>query len=78
MKSAPVIERAFAAGCVDISVRGDWEDVQVELGLARERITPKPDYLAESFGPGKLVDSSKYFIVAADALGNGVSSSPSR
>jgi homoserine O-acetyltransferase len=33
--------------------------------------------LAESFGPGKLVDSSKYFIVAADALGNGVSSSPS-
>jgi homoserine O-acetyltransferase len=28
-------------------------------------------------GPGKLADSSKYFIVAVDAFGNGVSSSPS-
>jgi homoserine O-acetyltransferase len=28
-------------------------------------------------GPGRLADSSKYFIVAVDALGNGVSSSPS-
>ena len=51
VESAPVIESAFAAGCVDISVSGDWEDVQVELGLARERTTPRPDYLAESFGP---------------------------
>lgn len=28
-------------------------------------------------GPGKLADSSKYFIVAVDAFGSGVSSSPS-
>lgn len=28
-------------------------------------------------GPGRLADSSKYFIVAVDAFGNGVSSSPS-
>jgi homoserine O-acetyltransferase len=28
-------------------------------------------------GPGKIADSSKYFIVAVDAFGNGVSSSPS-
>lgn len=28
-------------------------------------------------GPGKLFDSSKYFIIAVDAFGNGVSSSPS-
>jgi homoserine O-acetyltransferase len=33
--------------------------------------------LADLFGPGKLVDSSKYFVVALDALGDGVSSSPS-
>ncbi|MFN3651684.1 MAG: alpha/beta fold hydrolase [Armatimonadota bacterium] len=33
--------------------------------------------LAGSIGPGKLVDSSRYFVVAVDALGNGVSSSPS-
>ena len=28
-------------------------------------------------GPGKLFDSDKFFVVAIDALGNGVSSSPS-
>jgi homoserine O-acetyltransferase len=28
-------------------------------------------------GPGKLADSSKYFIIAVDSLGNGISSSPS-
>jgi homoserine O-acetyltransferase len=33
--------------------------------------------LAGSIGPGKLVDSSKYFVIAIDAIGNGVSSSPS-
>jgi homoserine O-acetyltransferase len=31
----------------------------------------------ELIGPGKLADSSKYFIVAVDAFGSGVSSSPS-
>lgn len=33
--------------------------------------------LAAQIGPGKLVDSSRYFVVAVDGLGNGVSSSPS-
>jgi len=33
--------------------------------------------LVELIGPGKLVDSSKYFVVAVDTLGDGVSSSPS-
>jgi homoserine O-acetyltransferase/O-succinyltransferase len=28
-------------------------------------------------GPGKLADSAKYFVIAVDAFGNGVSSSPS-
>jgi homoserine O-acetyltransferase len=28
-------------------------------------------------GPGKFVDSSKYFVILVDSLGNGVSSSPS-
>lgn len=30
-----------------------------------------------SIGAGKLVDSSKYFVIAVDALGNGISTSPS-
>ncbi len=33
--------------------------------------------LLDLIGPGKLADSSKYFVVAIDALGNGISSSPS-
>ncbi len=33
--------------------------------------------LATLIGPSKLVDSSKYYVIAVDALGNGVSSSPS-
>ncbi|HWT02493.1 MAG TPA: alpha/beta fold hydrolase [Pyrinomonadaceae bacterium] len=30
-----------------------------------------------NLGPGRLIDSTKYFVVAVDALANGVSSSPS-
>lgn len=33
--------------------------------------------LGGAIGPGKMIDSSKYFVIATDALGNGVSSSPS-
>lgn len=33
--------------------------------------------LLSSVGPGKLADSSNYFVILVDALGNGVSSSPS-
>jgi hypothetical protein len=32
-ETAPVIERAFDEGYVDPIVMGDWDDVQVELGL---------------------------------------------
>ena len=35
------------------------------------------EQLVSSFGPGRLVDSSRYFVIAIDALSNGVSSSPS-
>lgn len=33
--------------------------------------------LVDLIGPGKLVDSTKYFVIAVDALGDGVSCSPS-
>jgi hypothetical protein len=32
-EAAPIIEQAFAEGYVDPTVMGDWDDVQVELGL---------------------------------------------
>lgn len=41
MESASIIERAFAADCVDESIPGDWEDVQVELGLKPFREKPR-------------------------------------
>jgi hypothetical protein len=62
VECAPLIERVFAARHVDIAVYGDWEDVQIKLGLRQERATPKPDYLADSLGPelsAKLADLSR-------------------
>jgi len=44
VEAASVIERAFAENRIDISIPGDWEDVQVGLGLLPARITPKPRY----------------------------------
>jgi hypothetical protein len=42
LEAVPVIERAFAAGSVDMSVMGDWDEVQVELGLkSREEVPEK-------------------------------------
>lgn len=35
------------------------------------------EQLKSNFGPGKLIDSDLYYVVAIDALSNGVSSSPS-
>lgn len=40
--AAPVMEAAFAGNAVDLSVGGDWEDMQIELGLLSERTTPPP------------------------------------
>lgn len=39
--------------------------------------TGTSEQLINLIGPGKLVDNSKFFVVAVDAFGNGVSSSPS-
>jgi len=55
--AAPVMERAFAANCVDESVAGDWEDVQIELGLKKERTTPARslwERLADHRPPAKV------------------------
>lgn len=32
-EAAPLIKRAFDADCVDTMVMGDWDEVQIELGL---------------------------------------------
>jgi hypothetical protein len=44
MGSLALIEEAFEAGCVDEMMMGDWEDIQIKLGLISERITPRKSY----------------------------------
>jgi hypothetical protein len=47
VETAPLMEEAFGGQQVDLSVDGDWEDIQIRLGLLSERITPRPDYNPE-------------------------------
>jgi hypothetical protein len=37
-----LIEEAFKSGNVDESVDGDFEDIQVQLGLIEKRANPRP------------------------------------
>jgi hypothetical protein len=48
-EAAPLMERAFAAGYVDPTVAGDWEDVQVEMGLKETRETPRSYSILDTF-----------------------------
>lgn len=45
--AAPVMEAAFAGGAVDLEINGDWEDVQIDLGLIQERTTPPPAFFGQ-------------------------------
>lgn len=47
VEAADVMAAAFAADKVDWSIQGDWEEVQIALGLLTERITPAPERWAE-------------------------------
>lgn len=40
VETAPLMQRAFAADKVDLLVRGDWGDVQVDLGLKTRVVFP--------------------------------------
>lgn len=39
-EAVSLVERVFESGNVDISVMGDFEDFQIELGLLEKRLTP--------------------------------------
>jgi hypothetical protein len=45
VEAASLMEEAFAANRVDLFISGDWEGVQIQLGLLEERQTPVPDYV---------------------------------
>ena len=42
VETADTMAAAFKVNKVDVSILGDWEDVQIRLGLLNERITPAP------------------------------------
>lgn len=44
LEHIPLISTMYAEDKVDWSVNGDWDDVQIELGLLEQRLTPKPNY----------------------------------
>ena len=46
-EAAPVMAEAFESRHVDLSVVGDWEDIQIDLGLLTKRLTPKPRALPD-------------------------------
>ena len=48
-ESIDAIRKAFNRGNVDITVAGDLEDVEIELGLREKRETPQPNYLNPEF-----------------------------
>jgi len=43
VEAVVVMERAFAADRVNLSIAGDWQDVQIALSLLDERQTPRPE-----------------------------------
>ena len=49
VNSIDVIRKAFNNGNVDITVAGDLEDVEIQLGLRTKRNTPQPNYLNPEF-----------------------------
>lgn len=50
VESADTIEKAYAAERVDLTILGDWEDAQIELGLLSKRKTPARNYIMEDLG----------------------------
>ncbi len=44
VESAPAIEKAFAADRIDCMMEGDWDEVQVSLGLKSRDQVPKKDF----------------------------------
>jgi hypothetical protein len=50
-----LIEKAFAAGHVDEMIQGDFEDVEIELGLREERSHPRTPFFP--FGPPPDLES---------------------
>jgi hypothetical protein len=58
VEAIDIIRGAFRRNSVDISIAGDLEDVEIELGLRDHRVTPAPYYpiLSGNWSPQPAVD----------------------
>ena len=69
VEAAPLIERAYASGKTAVYVCGDWEDVQIKLGLKTKRDTPEwtcRDAIRKERGPfAKLLSLAENFRLRA-------------
>lgn len=61
LESVAIVEEAFEKGCVNERVGGDWEDIQVLLGLkpARERPRTLPPLFLDSFSSDEFAHQAK-------------------
>jgi hypothetical protein len=60
VEAMPVIQQAYQEDCVDMSIHGDLEDVEIDLGLRKERSTPRPNFLLNDYLPPDF-NISEYF-----------------
>jgi hypothetical protein len=68
-ESIEIISDTFKRQCVDISIPGDLEDVEIALGLRTKRVTPKPNYNTLSSETMKNIeDIRKHFRLDEDDM----------
>ncbi len=67
LEAVPLIERAFAADRVDEFITGDWDNVQVELGL--KEAPPDPPMLLDPFERrGQPISPDQFEIVSPGVM----------
>lgn len=49
-ESDELVRKAYQSENVDLTLMGDYEDFQIEVGLLEERMTPARNYFAEEYG----------------------------
>jgi hypothetical protein len=55
LETLPLMEKAFAADAVDLMMQGDWEDVQIDMGVKEKRDTERPSLFPAGFAPLEVV-----------------------
>jgi hypothetical protein len=59
VEAIDVVRAAFRRNAVDISISGDQEDVEIELGVRQARSTPAPRYMVRPAGWAPELDTER-------------------